>query len=140
MTGKISVKIDGVEDVRRKFDEIGVKTGRKMLRKSVAAISKPLLKELRSKAPKDDGDLKRSIKQKARAGKGDSGTLAAVDVGQIGRVRDEDRQAGYGAEFGTKHQAADPFFHPTAERHGPRIVMGLKKDLTRELLKQKVSK
>lgn len=124
----------GVQEAQKKLDAIGRKTGRKLLGKGMRRLAKPLLSEVRAKAPKDTGELAKSLKMVARAGTGKSDTVATVEIGQAKRTPDHIRRRAIAVEFGNARTPRQPFFIESVAAHAPRILEGLKQDVLRELL------
>lgn len=64
MTG--SVKLKGVGDLKKKFAKLAAKAQNKIGRRGLAEAAKVYRKEMRTRAPKDTGKLRKSIRYKIR--------------------------------------------------------------------------
>lgn len=64
MTG--SVKLKGVGDLKKKFAQLAIKAQTKIGRRGLAEAAKVYRKEIRSRAPRETGKLRRSIRYRIR--------------------------------------------------------------------------
>lgn len=61
---KPTVTITGIDDVNRILEDVGPRQAHNLMRSTIHGIAGEMRKESRRLAPKDEGDLKRSIKAK----------------------------------------------------------------------------
>lgn len=113
------MRVDGIRELRKAFDD--------ELRRSIAAVVAPveggaarIADEARSLAPDETGRLRGSIHPTSAEVRGN--VVSAEVVCDGGHDGDPVPAA---AEFGTRHQAAHPFFRPAATRQAPSIADGV---------------
>lgn len=73
------MKIDGLQDVRRKLKSLEAKAGKSVIRAGVKAGLKPMLDAAKAEAPKDTGTLIKALGVKQKAYKG-----GLIHVGMVG--------------------------------------------------------
>lgn len=66
MSVTLKTDLTGEQELLRKFDNLGKKAGKKVLRKATRAGAAPLVKASKRNAPKDKGDLKKDLVQKQK--------------------------------------------------------------------------
>ena len=64
---RINTRLTGVDDVRRVLDQVAPRQARNIMRSTVHGMAAEIRKEARQEAPKDDGDLRKSITTKRRS-------------------------------------------------------------------------
>ena len=102
------------------------------LRDEIKAGADKVLADMLANVARDSGDLAETIKIKASR----DGMSARVGAGVAGK-RDQ-RKAGWRGhflEFGTKHQAAQPFVKPALDRHEDSIAKGIAAGIASALTK-----
>ena len=101
--------LDGEAELIARLQKIGSKTtGKRILRRAATRATAPLLREVRARAPRDTGALRRAVKRVVTSRGYSVDARIGVDAGfeQDGR-----RPTNYVhlVEFGTEHSAAEPF-------------------------------
>ena len=61
-----SVKLKGIQDLKKKFAKLTAKAQTKVGRQGLAEAAKTFRKEIRSRAPKDSGNLRKNIRYRIR--------------------------------------------------------------------------
>lgn len=116
---KFSAELAGLPELKRLLDELPEKVQRKVMRGAVSAGATVVVKEARRSAPRSKGErspaslrygqLHKNIRKKYLSRRSrKNGATYRVDVGS----------SFWGAfeEFGSSHQAPDPFFGPAFDR------------------------
>ncbi|MFA8019903.1 HK97-gp10 family putative phage morphogenesis protein [Bremerella cremea] len=85
MNNQVTADLTGDKELLRKFEHLGKKAGKRVLRKATRAGTAPLVKAAKRNAPKDSGDLKRDLTQKQKF-YANSGT----QVGIVGAKKRQD--------------------------------------------------
>jgi HK97 gp10 family phage protein len=126
-----TVKLTGANSLRRVLRQAPADM-RAEITGPVDASAAALLAGMLVKVPRDTGDLASVVKSK----KARDGMSAHVGAG-VGGKRDQ-KKAGYRAhfvEFGTVHQAAQPFVYPTAREQWPDVRRRIADGVAAALLK-----
>ena len=63
---RMKADLTGERELLRKFDRLGKKAGKKVLRKATRAGTAPLVKAAKRNAPKESGELKKDLTQKQK--------------------------------------------------------------------------
>ena len=135
-------KLTGFKELEKKLNELGVKTGTKVMRQAASAAMNIVVKEARAKAPVGDqshkthtgrtvapGFLSRNIKKFTRVSK--SKGTALVFVGPSS-------EAYYGSQFvetGTQYMAAQPWLEPAYESKKGQVVDRYGDELRKRIVK-----
>ncbi len=113
------IEITGLKEFRKMCLDLAPREARNLARSTVHGVAGQIRKEMRKRAPKDDGDLRKAIKTKRRRMQGD---VAISDV----RI-EHGATAKYSAfywhfvEFGTIKRSAQPFIRPTVDFIQPQL-------------------
>ena len=115
-----AVQIEGLDEIREKLREFGVKEGRAIMRNTIRAIAARIRKDAAANAPVDSGDMKKSLVVKARRSTPDNpifevqaGTKSGVKLDAFyWRFVEYGTSAGKNGHPGT---AARPFIAPAVE-------------------------
>jgi len=140
------VRLDGLEELDRMANRIAPKKARSLARSSVHKVAGQVRDEMRQRAPKDDGTLRRAIFTKRERGTQDS-VSSAVRIAH-GKTAKHDAWYWHMVEFGTVRLLARPFIEPTVENVQPKLPnlyreefgRRLEKELEREARKMGVAK
>ena len=136
-------RVEGQRELRRALEQLPLAVQRKALRPAVRAGSSVINKAAKAKAPRDKGDLRRSIGVKVKSYR--SGVVVGVIgprkghkvhlktetrrrsglLGLLGATEEHDSfkvpaKYAHFVEHGTSHSAAKPFLRPAIEIAGPR--------------------
>lgn len=128
------VSISGLTKLTNMSRKIAPKVARRLARGTVHKIAGQMRNEMRRKAPKDDGTLRKAIHTKRRRG---TPTMAVSDV-RIAKGRNAKHDAWYWhfVEFGTVRSAAQPFIAPTITEFEPKIPRMMADDFGKRLKKE----
>lgn len=115
-----TVQIDGLDELREKLREFGVKEGRAIMRNTIRGIAARIRDAAKKTAPIDSGDLRDSITVKARRSTPDNPVFEVWAGSTKGAKLDAFywRFVEYGTSSGKKGtpaQPARPFIGPAAE-------------------------
>jgi len=110
------VKIDGLEEIREQLKDVGVREGRNIMRATIRSIASKIRKDAADNAPVDTGNLKQSLKLRARKSHPDTPTFEVWAGSKSGAKFD----AFYWrfVEYGTSGKTAmpeRPFIRPAVE-------------------------
>ena len=119
MARRTSVQISGIDELHDMLREVMPNQARNILRSTVQGVASQVTKEMRKRAPKDEGVLRKAIKAKRRRGSRDE-IVSEVRI-EHGRGARNDAWHWHFIEFGTLHHPPAPFIIPTVESMGPRI-------------------
>ena len=141
MAKPISMKLSGVQDIKRKLKKLGDRTQRKVVRNATSAAATVIVKEARRLAPKRSGLLKKSIIRVVRTYKRSGIIWAGVGIDKNAQGTADGRKArpvnyAHLVEFGTSHSARKPFLRPALRKHVQaynKFVMQAKKRMSIEL-------
>jgi HK97 gp10 family phage protein len=100
----MTFKVTGMQELEKVLSELGSRAGKKALVGSLRDAAKPVRKAMRSLAPKDRGNLRKSIKTVVVAGKGSTSNVATAMVGTFKSKNGRYNPGFYSRfiEFGTK--------------------------------------
>jgi HK97 gp10 family phage protein len=112
-----NLHIEGMEDLMATLKTVLPREARNITRRTVVKIAAEVRNDIRQNAPKDTGELKKSIKSKRDRGKPDFAS-ASVNV-----IPKEQSPAFYWRflEYGTKNMPAQPFILPVVEQWKGKI-------------------
>ena len=119
----VTIKVDGAWEIDAAFRELGSRAAGRVLRSALTRAGTVLVKAARDRAPQkgapDDpyatGQLRRAIsKRLRRARPGRQELLVGVQKPRSRIV--------HLLEFGSAHQAAEPFLRPALDEAGPEAV------------------
>jgi len=137
-------EITGIEKFRKMTKDLAPRQARNLARATVQGVATEVAKQMRKKAPKDDGTLRKAIKARRRKMQGD---VAMSDVRiEHGKGSKNDAWYWHFIEFGTQKNSAQPFIQPTVAAVEPQLPgifarefgKKLEKALAREAKKQGV--
>ncbi len=113
---------------------VSPKVANQLAKATVNGVASKIRKEMRSKAPKDDGTLRKAIKNKRRRGKPD---LAVADVRiEHGDGANHDAWYWHIVERGSAKHTAQPFVRPTIDEMVPQIPMIYREEFGKRLEKK----
>lgn len=122
----LQVSIEGLDDLKKAFDQLPGKVGVKASSKAVREGAKVIQKAARAKVPVDTGNLKKSISVKILNQKRDALEVAALIGPGAGYFSKRGKNAGkrvndgfYGffVEYGTKDTKPQPFMRPAFDEN-----------------------
>lgn len=139
------IEVDGVEFVRSQLAQFTPRETKSILRRSVVRIAANLRKEMRKRAPKDDGTLRKAIISKRERGTRD--TVSAAVWITHGRGARNDAWYWHMVAFGTETQAPNDFLTPVVEearrtmsqRFENEVVTQLNKELAKRAARQRLT-
>lgn len=113
---KATIQIDGLDEIREQLKDVGIREGRNLMRATIRAVAVKVQKAAIDKAPVDEGNLKRSLKVRARRSHPDA-PVFEVWAGSTGGAKFDAfywRFVEYGTS-GKTAQPARPFIRPAVE-------------------------
>lgn len=119
MARRTSVQISGIDELHEMLRDVMPNQARNILRSTVQGVASDVAKQMRQRAPKDQGVLRKAIKAKRRRGSRDE-IVSEVRI-EHGRGVRNDAWHWHFIEFGTVQHPPAPFIIPTVESVGPRI-------------------
>ena len=148
----IKFKLEGIKDadqvLKDLIDQIGdKKTTSKVLVPAVRQAMKPVLQQAKSNAPKDTGDLSKTLQIEARRpNKRDrrskyvtqSDTVIALVTTapgkKLAKLKIKSDARAIAQEFGTSHNPAQPYMRPALESQAQSVVSNLANILKTRIL------
>lgn len=116
----VTVSIDGLEEVKKALSVLPARIQKNILVSGVRAVASTFQKEAKRIVPKDEGDLKNSIKTVKRRTK-DGSTKFSVGINS----KTANVYYGHMIEFGTKKATAQPFMRPAYEQNKSKAVQSI---------------
>ena len=110
----IYTKVEGIEEILKELRQVEGEA-RQCVVDVLKKETKPVVEDVRSRAPKDTGAMARGIKRSVSR----KNLEAKVSAG--GTVRGVDTYYAQFVEFGTKYMPARPFLYPACRAHEERI-------------------
>jgi HK97 gp10 family phage protein len=110
--------VEGMEEILKDLRKVEGEA-RQRVYEILRDETKPIVKDARSRAPKDTGAMARGIKRSVSK----KNLEAKVSAG--GMVKGVDTYYAQFVEFGTKNMAAQPFLYPACRAHEERIGKAL---------------
>jgi HK97 gp10 family phage protein len=110
MPGKLTVKVEGLREIERAMKELGVQASNRIARSALNRSATPVVKRAKQLVPVDTGALRKAITKRLRRQRRGSDRQTIL----IGVERPRSRIA-HLIEFGTAHQAAQPFLRPSLD-------------------------
>lgn len=156
MTWTIKGKIDGLSDVMKSLEGLKASVGRRILRKAITDATRPILKDAKSKCPRETGLLRKSLGRKTKVYR-KSGVVVGIVGPRTGfkqMVTIKDRRTGktvevlrnptkyaHLVEYGTLKAAAKPFLRPAwtgnKSRAAELIATRVREEIAKEAAKAK---
>ena len=113
------IQIDGLDEFHSMLREVMPHQARNILRATVQGVASDVAKQMRKRAPKNEGDLRKAIKAKRRRGSPDE-IVSEVRI-EHGKGAKNNAWYWHFVEFGTTYTAGTPFIIPTVENMSPQI-------------------
>jgi len=136
MAGRVKFKFEGGKELQKALRALPDATAKNTVRRVLKKRAQPVADAARSKAPKDDGQLRDSIAVSTKLSKANR-----RDRKRFGR---DDIEVFIGAgplpqahlqEFGSSRHKAQPFLRPAWDERKDGVLEGLKDDLWTEIRK-----
>ena len=128
------MQITGVQELERMTSQIAPRRARNLARSTVHYIAGQVRREMRRRAPRDEGTLRRAIKSVRRRMRGNQ-AISDVRI-EHGSQAKHNAWHWHFIEFGTLHKSAQPYIRPTVEDMTPRIPAIYRKEFGARLEKQ----
>lgn len=136
----VTMKLEGFRELEKEFAKLGkLATRRSVARRALKKAAQPMANLAASMAPYDDGDLKASIAVSTKLSSRQAGLhrkmfrddRASVEmfVG-AGPFPSADKQ-----EFGTVHNAPQPFMRPAFDQDHMHLLRRLGEEMAKEIAK-----
>lgn len=122
----LSVQIEGMPNLKRKFSGLSQVAQKKVLRKAMRGAAKPVVKAAKAKAPVRTGKLKKSIRTTVSMRRG----KAEAKVGFGGK-----QYYGIFSELGTVKMPARPFLRPALDSQKDASVRAFVEVIQAEIAK-----
>ena len=127
----VDVKVTGMDEILKKLKTLPEKIQSRVVVGGIRAGSKPIVKEMKANAPKDTGELVKSIGVVKR--RTDDKSIVLFTVAP--RIKKGGWKAHF-HEFGTSKMAAHPFIRPAFENKGEAAIEETKKYTSKRLDKE----
>ncbi len=116
---RVSMSIEGLDAVSDVLAKVGPREARNLLRNTVHAVAGQLRDDMRQRAPKDEGTLRKAITAKREKMRGNQ-VASNITITHGKGVR---HNAFYWhmVEYGTVKDQAQPFITPSVEAMRPQI-------------------
>lgn len=140
MSDFVRVEIQGDKALEAALGLLGGKVARRVMRKSLNAGAREIVKDARSRVVRRTGQLRKSLGVKVKTYK--SGTLAAIVGPRTGFKATIDGKPvnptnySHLVEFGTEHSAARPFLGPAFTSKAPAALAKIARKVRTELFKE----
>jgi len=132
--GRMEIRIEGLADTKRQFSALRDSAQRRILRTALRECARVVMREAKTRAPRDTGKLRRNIVDKVSVKP--RRAYALVGFRREGK-RGDPRNAFYGGfvELGTRFMPAQPFLRPAFEASRDRLVKVFEDVVQREIAK-----
>jgi HK97 gp10 family phage protein len=124
-------EVTGIEEFQAMTRDIAPRQARNLARATVQGVASEVAKQMRQRAPKDSGTLRKAIKAKRRKMQGD---VAISDV-RIEHGKGSKNNAFYWhmIEFGSQKGSARPFIRPTVSEIEPQLPEIFRREFAKKL-------
>jgi len=127
------IEITGIKEFRKMCNDFSPREARNLARSTAHGVAGRVRDEMRQKAPRDEGTLRKAIKTKRRRMQGDT-AISDVRIEHGGRAKWDAFHWHY-VEFGTLYHAEQPYIRPTVNEIEPRIPMIFQEEFGKKLQK-----
>lgn len=130
-----TVRVEGLRELERALNQLPKAAVKAILRRVLKKRSKPIGDTAKQRAPKDEGDLEKSIgvstklSPRQRRAHRKSGGKDTVDM----FVGAGPLPQAHMSEFGSAHNAPKPFMRPAWDQHKAAVLDGIGKDIGNEI-------
>lgn len=115
----VSMSIEGLDAVSDVLAKVGPREARNLLRNTIHAVAGDLRDDMRQRAPKDDGTLRKAITAKRERVRGDE--VASNITITHGKRERHNAYYWHMVEWGTMKDTAQPYITPAVESLRPQI-------------------
>src|SRR5690625_681967 len=115
----VSMSIEGLDAVSDVLAKVGPREARNLLRNTVHAVAGQIRNDMRARAPKDEGTLRKAITSKRERMRG--GVVASNVTITHGKAVRHNAFYWHMVEYGTVKDQAQPFITPSVEAMRPQI-------------------
>ena len=116
---RVSMSIEGLDAVSDVLAKVGPREARNLLRNTVHAVAGQLRDDMRQRAPKDEGTLRKAITAKREKMRGNQ--VASNITITHGKAVRHNAFYWHMVEYGTVKDQAQPFITPSVEAMLPQI-------------------
>lgn len=116
---RVSMSIEGLDAVSDVLAKVGPREARNLLRNTVHAVAGQIRNDMRKRAPKDEGTLRKAITAKRERMRG--GVVASNVTITHGKGVRHNAFYWHMIEYGTSQSVAKPFIVPSVEAMRPQI-------------------
>jgi len=116
---RVSMSIEGLDAVSDVLAKVGPREARNLLRNTVHAVAGQVRDEMRKRAPKDEGTLRKAITAKREKMRGNQ--VASNITITHGKAVRHNAFYWHMVEYGTVKDRAQPFITPSVEAMRPQI-------------------
>lgn len=138
MADGVTVKVEGLRELADKLRSFGPRLARNGLRAAVSAGAEVVRKDVKARAPVDEGTLRRAVyKKQIREESNNTKQTFYVGVRSGKKYQKKNQDAFYWRylEFGTKYINARPFIRPAFESKKNEAVERMKEKLAERIKK-----
>lgn len=128
------IHMTGLKDFRKMCKDIAPKQAKNLARSTVHGVAGQVRNEMRKKAPRDEGDLRKAIKSVRRSMQGNT-AISDVRIEHGNRAK-YDAWYWHFIEFGTLKQPEQPFIRPTVSEIEPQIPAIFEEQFAKRLEKK----
>jgi HK97 gp10 family phage protein len=139
--GAVSMSIEGLDAVQDMLRDVAPREAKNLLRSTVHAVAGEVRKDMRKRAPKDEGTLRKAIVTKRDKPRGNRVSSSVVIT--HGKGTKNDAWYWHMVEWGTTEHPAQPFLTPAVEAMRPQILGIYKREFGKKyeaLLKRRAKK
>ena len=115
-----SMELLGVEGVVQSLKHVSPREGKNIARRTITRVAAKVRDDIRSRAPKGDGTLRKAIKSRRR--RGQRGMIEAAVFIEHGPQAKNDAFYWFFLEFGTRFMDYRPFIYPAVEEWESRVT------------------
>ncbi len=127
------LEVTGIKEFRKMCNTLAPRQARNLVRSTVHGVAGRVRKEMRKRAPKDEGDLRKSIKAVRRRMQGDT-AISDVRI-EHGKTSKNDAWYWHFIEFGTQTRGATPYIQPTVDFMAPQMPQIFEQEFAKKLKK-----
>lgn len=126
------IQVSGLEEVRNALSELAPRVATNLMRTVVQDIASAIAKEAKAAAPKNTGNLKKSIKARRKKGSRNNPQSQVVANSKNADAGEESFYWKF-IEFGTRKMRARPFIAPIKQKYAAEMPRLLRESFGRKL-------
>lgn len=129
---KVTFKVEGLAECEEALDALSTATSKNVLKRALTSAAQPIVADAQARAPRETGRLAASIivgtklsRRQRQATEKDSSVEIYVGAGPLAQATLQ--------EFGTAHNAPQPFLRPAVDSNLDRVIKAFSDDLKSEV-------